>query len=210
MDFGVLAGADRLAAIVTYALLAGSYIYGYLRPKEYAEWIVVSATSYFIFAFAAALLMMLAFAAAIEPFTIPLGLLWALLMLLLIKTRVELMSGKEWVIPLALLLLSLGQEMLAVATAPEDTAALIVLWYFMSVFVVLIGSMALGRLVDMLSPALGAAHLAEMKRAFGTDAPKKLVFRNGDVMTGDWTPGTAAMMGAIYAGWMLLRHIVLP
>ena len=210
MDPGYLPGLERIGIMANYILLAGTFIHSYLKPREHTEWLIVSSTSYFIFAFFTIFFLMFARAAVIEPIVIPLAILWSIGFLFLIKSRVELISGKSWIIPLALLLLSIGQEMFAVATADEDSAFFLIFWYMLGLFVVFGGSVLTGKLMDRLFPALTNQHVAAMRESFGEEAPKVIKFKNGDVTKGDWTPGTCASMGIIYSVWMLLRHMLFP
>jgi len=200
LEFAILA--------LNYIVLAGIFIYRYFNPKEWAGWLVESSMSYsFIYMLTMfVLIMSLALTKSFCWFPVVLGFL--LLYLAIIKNEFDAL-GAGSVLPFVLYALTMGQEMYHVITSSiEDAPQYLILWYFLGIFVILIASRLIGRILDVLFPSLSKEHLRVIKEKFGPKAPRKLKFKDGSTVQGYSSPSEFAAAGVVYSLWMIVRYLL--
>jgi hypothetical protein len=133
-------GLSRLTIIPSYIILALTFIYGYLRPKEYTEWLVVSSNTYmvslvlmiFISAFSFGLGLFLpdilaTMGIGTEIFlliiAVPSVLIYLFVFLSIIKSKMKI-SGGTWQISFALFVFAMAQEVLSIINASRPSGSL--------------------------------------------------------------------------------------
>ena len=229
---------SRYTTIPSYLLLALTFIYGYFRPKEYTEWLVVSSTTYIVsmalMMFIAALcfgiglflpdiLATMSIGSAVYMLVLggPSLLIFLYMFLYIMKSKIK-TSGGFWQVSYILYIYATAQELFTLVRASIPTGSLVdidpttlpgfwlLLWYIGGAFIVILGGSALGAYIDKKFASRSALHIPTMKEKFGPKAPEELKFSDGSSAKGDYGPGFCVSSGVIYSLWMVLRHIILP
>lgn len=207
--------------VLNYAALAGTFIYAYLNPKEWNEWLVTSSSAFFfIYVLTVFLVFYGAFffspyimAEAMEclPLTVGIPLIMLFAILFMMKKQFELL-GSHGLLPLILYLGSIGQQMLHFLMSPENTYlafGILAFIYFLGSIVMAIGGTALGFAIRLLTPGLYAEHIAQMQKNFGPGAPDFIRFKNNTSMSGSLSkPSELLGVGLVYCLWMVLSAII--
>ncbi len=202
--------------VLNYIAFAGLFLYRHFRPKEWAVWLVEGSVGLFV-VYALTLFVLLAsfFIMAIlqeasmeGAFLFPFVFGFLILILSAIKQVMNLGGGS--ILPFALYLLSIGQELYHAIASPGGFVLvfLLMIWYFIGVFVIMLGGNLIGRILDRLFPRIESEHLAIMKKRFGPEAPRVIMFNDGSSASGFGGAGTFAGMGVMYSLWMV-AHILL-
>ncbi len=233
--------ADSLSALTvipSYVILALTFVYGYLRPREYTEWLVVSSNTYlvimavmvFVSAFCFGLGLFLpdilaSMGIGTELYLLILGvpsvIIYLFVFLSMVKSRMKI-AGGTWQVSFVLFVFSMAQEGITLVKASTPSGNLLdidvfslpgfwlMLWYVAGAFVVLIGGSLIGGWIDDRFASLSEKHVPTMKERFGPKAPYELRFLDGSGAKGDYRAGFCMASGVVYCVWMILRHLILP
>ncbi len=208
-----LAAAGLLA--LNYIAFAGLFLYRYFRPKEWAGWLVEGSVSFFViytltmFVLLASFFIMLIMQEAEAETLFALPFVFGFLVMVLFMIRQVMALGGGSILPFALYLLTIGQELYHAVTSPDGMilVLLLIMWYFIGVFVIMFGGNLIGWLLDRRFPEMESEHLEIMRKRFGPHAPKVIKLSDRSTASGFDYAGTFAGMGVMYALWMV-AHIL--
>lgn len=187
--------AGFILLLANCIVLAGTFIYAYLKPKEWNDWLVASFRTYFVTYFFSTFVIFLIIAffkklRELDFLSFPLILFWLVVSLWGIKRSLG-ESGSKSLAPFLLYIVFIGQQIFRALFSPDPSTALgnLALIYFLGVFAIYFGGRALGYALRMLSPSLYEEHLDLMQERGS--------------LTLSVSPSDFVGMGIIYCIWMV-------
>jgi len=195
IDFGFI------LLFVNCLVLAGTFIYAYLKPKEWNEWLVVSSRTYFkIYIFTMFLVSLLAGVfiefKELDFLSVSMVIFWLAVCFWGIKHSLSESGGKS-LLPFLLYISSIGQQFFRAFTSLYLSAALrnLALVYFLGGIAIYFGGRAIGYLLRRFSPSLYNEHITLMEE-------------NRSITLG-FSPSDFVGIGIVYCIWMIVSYSVL-
>lgn len=197
-----------VALILNYLVFGALFLWRYLNPEKWTEWVVENSIMYSSMYLATTFIVVCLIAIAGGGC---LSLVFGIsLILLLFFLKGVIGGGLSGLIPFFLYLSTIIQEVYYAFTAPGDDAIIfLMVWYFIGMFLFLAFNKPIGKLIDSLNPDLSARHMKMIKKVFGENAPAVIRLKSGSIHGNVVSsPGGFAAIGLVYVVWMLLKHLV--
>jgi len=195
---------------VNYLVLAGTFIYAYLKPRDWNEWLVSNNWTYFLTYSSTWLFVFLfvSFFAERNYLYIPLYVLFGVLSLWSINFHLN-KTGSKSIIPFLLYMASIGQLLFwaSFSLDPENAFSRLGVIYSIGIIVILLGGYIIGFFLRITFPSLYNEHVKVMKEKYGSGAPEIIRFKGGSIFR-NVSPSDFVGIGIAYCIWMIVSYFI--
>lgn len=197
-----------IALILNYLVFGALFLWRYLNPERWSEWVVESSLTYKTIYLATTFIVACLFATSINSCISIVFVISLIGLLFLLKGVMG--GGIQGLIPFFLYLSTIIQEVYYAFTDSDEKAIIYLMgWYFTGAFMLLAFSKPIGALIDKMNPGLSKRHLDMIKKIFGPNAPRAITLKDGSMhINMISSPGGCAAISVIYVVWMLLKYVV--